>query len=78
MMLGKNLTFLIFVAIQASDLSELVSEMRVILMEELESGIPEDTISVTSPDSASNESSSTVSTYQQMLAKARAKKNAST
>jgi hypothetical protein len=62
---------------QASDLSELVSEMRAILMEELESGIPEQTLSVASPDSSENESASTVSSYQQMLAKARAKKNTS-
>mmetsp|Transcript_16238 Transcript_16238/g.24538 ORF Transcript_16238/g.24538 Transcript_16238/m.24538 type:complete len:589 (+) Transcript_16238:177-1943(+) len=58
---------------EASDLVDLIYEMRDILMEELETGIPEP--SLTETMSANNPGvESTTSKYQQMLAKARAGK----
>ncbi len=64
---------------QASEIADLVRDMRSVLMEELDSGIPEAVMStVPSPSPSGPEvsrSESTSSTYQQMLAKARAAKD---
>ena len=70
---------------QADDIADLVMDMRVILMEELDSGIPDgDDSPVESPSSntiepppISGSSGGTSSTYQKMLAKARAAKKQS-
>lgn len=64
---------------EASDIVDLVMDMRSILMEELDSGIPDDDSPVPTPTSAaepprSQPSQGTSSTYQKMLAKARAAK----
>ncbi len=68
---------------QASDIVDLVMDMRSILMEELDSGIPDGDVSPVLPTTGSTSaaelprsqpSAGTSSTYQKMLAKARAKK----
>lgn len=56
---------------EASELADGIAEMRAIMMEELANGIPEPVGATTS---GSNDSSSTVSMYQEMLAKAKAEK----
>jgi hypothetical protein len=72
---------------QASELAEQLHEMRGILVEELERGIPEpeSSMTVTETPKAASESaaslsssggSTTASKYQQMLAKARTAKAA--
>ena len=63
-------------AADAEDLANDISRMRMMLVEELESGIPESSFSSSSDvGSSSSSSSSSASTkYQEMLAKARADK----
>ena len=77
----KKLFFLVF---QADDIADLVMDMRAILMEELDSGIPDCDDSSAEPLPTSNteppsskSSGGTSSTYQKMLAKARAAKKQS-
>jgi hypothetical protein len=66
--------------VQASEIADLVRDMRSVLMEELDSGIPEADVSpvpspIPSGPKGAPPSGSTSSTYQQMLAKARAAKD---
>lgn len=65
----------------ASELADKLKEMRAVLMDELDTGIPDaNTVQVAASPSLSNaspgEKSSTMSRYQEMLAKAKAEKAA--
>jgi hypothetical protein len=66
-----SLLLIPFHYLQAGDLAELVHEMRAVLMEELDTGIPNDGPAVSTE---ADDGSSTTSMYAQMLAKARAAK----
>ena len=64
---------------EATELADQLQEMRGILMEELNSGIPDEGAPASKPKEvakAASASGSSVSNYKQMLAKARAEKAA--
>ena len=77
--LTKRILLFLLRELQADEIADLVMDMRAILMEELDSGIPDSDDSPVEPLPTSDATSSggTSSTYQSMLAKARAAKKQS-